>query len=128
MMQSFTVYVPTIGSWIELIYLAKTGRGCRWHRHCSCAQFSVVLCSCAQCCAQFCSVVRSVVRNYVQLCAVLCTIMFSCAQCCALCYVNRETRRPVPIRSSSPICYVSSLASGDYTIRTVVEQVSTFNH
>ena len=25
-------------------------------------------------------------------------------------------------------CYVSSLASGDYTTRTVVEQVSTFNH
>ena len=94
--QSFTVNVPTIGSWIELIYLAKTGRGCRWHRHCSCAQLSVVVCSCAQCCAQFCSVVRSVVRNYVQLCAVLCAIMFSCAQCCAQLYaVVRSVVRSV---------------------------------
>ena len=25
-------------------------------------------------------------------------------------------------------CYVSCLASGDYTTRVVVEQVSTFNH
>ena len=25
-------------------------------------------------------------------------------------------------------CYVSCLTSGDYTTRTVVEQVSTFNH
>ena len=73
MMQSFTVYVPAIGSGIELIYLAKTGRGCRWHRHCSCAQFSVVLRSVVR----NCSVVRSVVRNYVQLCAVLCAIMFN---------------------------------------------------
>ena len=30
--------------------------------------------------------------------------------------------------TSESFCYVSSLASGDYTTRTVVEQVSTFNH
>ena len=91
--------------------------------------------SCAQCCAQLCSVVRSVVRNYVQLCAIvvrnyvqLCAVLCAIVCGCAQCYVNRETRRPVPIRSSSPICYVSCLASGDYTTRTVVEQVSTFNH
>ena len=93
-----------------------------------CAVLCAIFFSCAQCCAQLCSVVRSVVRNYVQLCAVLCAIVCSCAQWCALCYVNRETRRPVPIRSSSPICYVSCLTSGDYTTGTVVEQVSTFNH